>query len=43
MSEPIYLDKFGDEWIFIGGNTVKRLRDGNLGGWWNGKGLEIKV
>lgn len=34
-----YKDKFGDLWIRIDSSTVRRPRDNNLGGWFEGKGL----
>lgn len=35
-----YVDKYGDEWERVGDElTVTRLHDGNVGGWFNGKGL----
>lgn len=36
----LWIDKYGDVWRYIDGNTIVRLRDSNYGGWWNGKGLE---
>ena len=38
-----YVDKWGDTWRLIrdkyGELAVQREKDGNIGGWWNGKGL----
>ena len=34
-----YMDKYGDLWIRQGNIYVVRLSDGNIGGWFKGKGL----
>ena len=36
-----FTDIYGDMWIYIGQELVKRLKDGNIGGWHDGKGLEL--
>jgi hypothetical protein len=36
-----YLDKWGEEWIRQTDYIVIRIRDGCLGGWFNGKGLTL--
>lgn len=34
-----FVDKHGDTWVREGANHVVRLSDGNIGGWFDGKGL----
>lgn len=34
-----YFDRWGDVWVRIGLHHVVRSKDGNIGGWFNGKGL----
>jgi len=34
-----YQDYYGEVWVRIDEYQVKRLRDGMLGGWFNGNGL----
>ena len=36
-----FMDKYGDEWILSArGDTVMRVRDGHLGGYFRGQGLK---
>lgn len=34
-----YCDKYGQRWVRIDYFHVKRISDGNIGGWYNGQGL----
>lgn len=34
-----YIDKWGEVWQRIDKFYVKRISDGNVGGWFNGQGL----
>lgn len=34
-----FVDKYKDIWVYIGHDSVRRERDGNLGGYQNGVGL----
>ena len=36
-----YKDKYGKLWVRISKHLVIRISDGNIGGWFNGKGLSI--
>ncbi len=36
-----YLDKWGELWEKINDWQVRRISDGNLGGWQNGNGLTL--
>lgn len=36
----LFLDRDGDTWERTDDNFVRRLRDGNVGGWYGGKGLK---
>lgn len=36
-----YVDRDGDEWVRLDCLTVRRIHDGNIGGWFNGKGLAL--
>lgn len=36
-----FKDKWGAEWVRGYGNTVVRLSDGQVGGWFNGQGLKV--
>lgn len=40
--EQVYLDQYGDDWKRENCDYLVRLRDGNVGGWFRGKGLAIK-
>lgn len=35
-----YIDEYGDIWVKLDDYYVKRLKDGNIGTWQDGKGLE---
>jgi hypothetical protein len=37
---PKYKDKWGELWVKISQQRVIRISDGNIGGWFNGEGLE---
>lgn len=37
-----YMDKWGDIWIRRSCFTVSRISDGNIGKWFEGKGLKLK-
>ena len=36
-----YIDIYGDVWERISKTHVRRLRDGNIGGWFYGQGLSM--
>lgn len=35
----LYVDYWGDKWKRFGFHYVIRLKDNNIGGWFDGKGL----
>lgn len=41
--EKLYIDEYGERWVRIenafGREYIKRISDGNIGGWFDGKGL----
>lgn len=38
-SQMKYIDRYGQIWVRIGLKHVQRVKDGNIGGWYNGEGL----
>lgn len=39
--ERLFKDRDGDFWVRTSEFLVLRLRDGNVGGWFNGRGLTL--
>ena len=40
MQNKKYIDRWGDIWERISYRRVRRIKDGNIGGWFLGKGLD---